>query len=306
MTSLLYIALYAAALCFVIGCVRRVLQYASLPVHLRWELYPVPHEPPSRARHGGSYFEESNWWTQPRRLHRAGEFRVMLAEILFLKSVRESNRKLWWRSQLFHAGLYCMVAACAVQVLLAVISFAAAPDWVVACARFATGLGRIGLAFAVLGALALLIHRLREHELRDYTHPADYLHLAVLVVAAALLLAGSLSTSSPSALRLIRAALTFDTGVHVPRLLAAGMLLAFALMAYVPYSQMAHFIGKYFAFHAVRWDDAPNRGGKFAKQVSASLALHPTWSARHLGAGGSRSWAEIAGADPAATDEVHR
>ena len=49
MTALLYISLYASVACFVFGCLRRVRQYASLPLHLRWELYPVPHEPPERA-----------------------------------------------------------------------------------------------------------------------------------------------------------------------------------------------------------------------------------------------------------------
>ena len=40
MTLIVYIAIYAGLLIFLIGCVRRVWQYASTPVHLRWELYP--------------------------------------------------------------------------------------------------------------------------------------------------------------------------------------------------------------------------------------------------------------------------
>jgi hypothetical protein len=52
MTTLLYLAMYCALATFVIGCLRRARQYAKLPVHLRWELYPVPHEEPSRVAHG--------------------------------------------------------------------------------------------------------------------------------------------------------------------------------------------------------------------------------------------------------------
>jgi len=299
MTLLLYIALYAAIACFVFGCARRVRQYAPLPAHLRWELYPVPHEPPTRIQHGGSYFEESDWWTKPRPRYRAGELRVMIAEIFLLKSVRESNRRLWWSSQLFHLGFYLCFASCSVLIVLTGISFAAAPAWLEPVARIASGFGRAGLALTMLGALVLLLHRIRERELRDYTHPADYVHLAVIGAAAALLLAGGYSVSAPGALGLIRGAFLFDSGVHVPVLLAAGMLMALGLLAYVPYSQMAHFIGKYFAFHSVRWDDAPNRQDAFAGQISSSLALRPTWSAQHFGAAGSRSWAEIAAANPA-------
>jgi hypothetical protein len=50
---------------------------------LRWELYPVPHEAPERAEHGGSYFEESDWWTKKRKFNLGGELAAMLPEMLF-------------------------------------------------------------------------------------------------------------------------------------------------------------------------------------------------------------------------------
>ncbi|UCC59921.1 MAG: nitrate reductase, partial [Dehalococcoidia bacterium] len=43
----------------------RSIKYALMPVHLRWELYPVPHE--EGSKYGGSYLEELEWWTKPRR-----------------------------------------------------------------------------------------------------------------------------------------------------------------------------------------------------------------------------------------------
>jgi len=65
MTSsmVLYLVLYAGALVFAIACIVRAVSYARLPLHLRWELYPVPHQAKERARHGGSYFELENWWS---------------------------------------------------------------------------------------------------------------------------------------------------------------------------------------------------------------------------------------------------
>ena len=52
------------AACFEAFAVRTV-KMASLPVHLRWELSPVPHEK-GRGAYGGSYLETVDWWTKPR------------------------------------------------------------------------------------------------------------------------------------------------------------------------------------------------------------------------------------------------
>ena len=260
MTALLYISLYAAIACFVIGCVRRVRQYASLPVHLRWELYPVPHEPSDRVEHGGSYFEESEWWTKPRHFNYAGELRATLTEILLFKSVRQSNPNLWWRSLLFHSGMYCIVAAGVAYLLARTSSLAAllVP---------AKALGFIGLVLVIVGALALLWRRLSDRASRDYTHFTDFVHLALIAITGLLLVAATADPAASSITDFLSGALAFDSTLRVSAPLAAGLLLAFALVAYIPYSQMAHFIAKYFTFHTIRWDDAPNHGGRFAKEV---------------------------------------
>jgi nitrate reductase gamma subunit len=291
MAALLYISLYGSVLCFVFGCLRRVRQYASLPLHLRWELYPVPHEPPERAKHGGSFFEERDWWTRPRRLNYAGELREMFAEILLFRSVQKTNPTLWWRSLLFHSGLYCIVTAGLLH-LLAIVSH------VPTIAIFAAALGSAGLSVAIVGAIALVWRRVSDRTSRDYTHAADYLHLGFISLTAILLFAGTAYPVEPNIGTVLRGAMTFDTELRFPPILAAGLMLACALLAYIPFSKMAHFIAKYFTFHSIRWDDEPNRGGRFAKQVGASLACRPTWSATHINADGQKTWADIATDNP--------
>jgi nitrate reductase gamma subunit len=291
MTALLYISFYASLACFVFGSLRRVRQYASLPIHLRWELYPVPHEPPERAKHGGSYFEVSEWWTKPRRINRIGEFRFMLGEILFFKSVRESNLNLWWRSLLFHSGLYCIVASGILHLASSV------SPWAV-LSNSAKLFGWSGLSLTILGAIALLLRRILDRASRDYTNLGDYLHLASIGIAGMLLFVGSADPAEATIGNFLAGALTFDTALRIPPVLAAGLFIAFALLAYIPFSKMGHFIAKYFTFHTIRWDDEPNRGGRFAKQISNSLAYRPTWSAAHINADGQKTWAEIATANP--------
>jgi hypothetical protein len=97
MTAFVYVVIYACAAIFAAGCIVRAVRYARLPLHLRWELYPVPHEAPDRAAHGGSYFEQLDWWMKPPESNFFGELAAMLPEIVFLKGVWEHNRRLWFR-----------------------------------------------------------------------------------------------------------------------------------------------------------------------------------------------------------------
>jgi len=70
MTAALYLLIYACALVFLARCVARALSYARMRLHLRWELYPAPHEEPERVPHGGSYFEEREWRDKPLHFNR--------------------------------------------------------------------------------------------------------------------------------------------------------------------------------------------------------------------------------------------
>ena len=295
----LFIVAVLSLLLFVAGCARRVLQYYRMPLHLRWEIYPVPHEPPQRAAYGGSYFEETDWWTKARTKNRGGELRFMLKEIFAFDSVREHNPGLWWRSLLFHLGLYCLVAFVVLE--LKIYFFGQLLHQLLILEPTAVLIGRAGLVFVATGTLALLWRRVTDPNLRDYTHIADYLHLSFISLTSLVLLAGSLP-SSPSCQVILRGLFSQDTQVRIPVLLAVGLLLAFAVLAYVPYSHMAHFIAKYFTFHAVRWDDATNVGDALREPMSRNLAYRPTWWAAHVGADGSRSWADIVMADPTRED----
>ena len=124
-TIIFYAVLYASVLVFLVASVVRAVGYARLPLHLRWELYPVPHEAKERAKHGGSYFEMKDWWTQPVESDFSGEVRCMLEEILFLKGLREFKRRMWYRSYPFHLGLYLAIGASALLLASAVLSIAA-------------------------------------------------------------------------------------------------------------------------------------------------------------------------------------
>lgn len=293
MTALVYLILYAGILGFLAGTLARAIYYARQPLHLRWELYPVPHEEPERVRHGGSYFEEPDWWTRPLRFNWLTELKFMLEEMLFLKGLWDFNRKLWYRSFPFHFGLYLIAGALVVLVVAAV----ALPVLV----SLAAVLGMAGAALAMIGALGLLWRRLRDPNLRNYTAPGDIFNLAFFLAAFGLLGAGFLlrPEGAPGALEITRGLLRFDTSLEISGLVAAGLILSSLLVIYIPMTHMAHYVAKYFTYHAVRWDDLPAaRAAELQKKFAEYLTYRPHWSAPHIAANGSKTWAEIATTNP--------
>ncbi len=98
MTILAYIVAYLGIVFFLIACVARFMMWSKMPMHVRWELYPVAHEGGGKAAYGGSYLEDTDWWAKKREVSLFGELKVMVPEILFLVALREHNPKLWTRS----------------------------------------------------------------------------------------------------------------------------------------------------------------------------------------------------------------
>lgn len=204
----------------------------------------------------------------------AGQIRYTLAEILLLRGVWEHNRRLWFRTYPFHTGIYL----CA----LAVVSLAAGVRWFTETAALA------GLVLLLAGSCGLLAARLFDASLKPYTSPADLFNLGWFVAAAGLPLASfALEGAAPA--RVWRAVLTFHP---VPPLAGTGAALAALLAAYIPFTHMAHFVAKYFAYHKIRWDDRPDPA------VAAQLLYTPHWSAPHIGAGDAKTWADVAAANP--------
>jgi len=299
MTIAAYLGIYLGFAIFVCASVYRAVQYARLPVHLRWDLYPVPHEEARRAAYGGSYFETTNWWTRPQKPNRIGELSVMVPEITFLKALWEFNRKLWYASYLFHGGLYITFGCAVLLILRALLAGASvhSPVFDITC----RALGWVAVITTIAGSLALLWRRVRDPQLKNYTHRADLFNLIFFAMTYAVLGISFLTrpADASSTAAFVRGLLTFDTSVRVSAVLACGLLLASALLAYIPFTHMTHFIAKYFTYHTVRWDDrATVPGSDVAAKVQGYLAYKPTWSAPHVAADGKKTWAEIVTTNP--------
>lgn len=303
MTLAVYLALAASVLVFAAACAWRVLLFARSPLHLRWELYPVPHEAPERVAHGGSYFEQGEWWRHPRVSNLAGELRFMAREMLLLHALRTFNRPLWNRSFPFHFGLY-LAAGAATLLLGSVVT----SRWLPEAAALAAGLswlarlaGLAGVFSCVAGAAGLLHRRLTDRALQVSTTPGDVFNLLFFIGALGLLSIGYgvRPAGTAGAASVLAGLLSWDLRVGISPAFGLGLVATALLVAYIPLTHMSHFIAKYFTYHSVRWDDEPmaHNAGR-ARAMAEYLAFRPTWSAAHIRGAQSRTWAEIAASNP--------
>jgi nitrate reductase gamma subunit len=292
--SLLHLLCYVCVAVFLVTVITRFLKIARLPVHLRWELYPVAHEPGAKADYGGSILEEPEWWTRPRETSRIGELKVMVPEILLLQGVREHNRSQWARSFPFHFGLYLLIGATILMLLGGILGATGAGGFFgTLIPVFAYG----GLGLALIGSIALLQRRLADPEYRDYSSPVDHFNLVFFVATLGVSLAAQLSGDADFLkMRGFFAGLFTGAEHSLGALQGVQVALMAVLMAYVPMTHMSHFFTKYFLYHDIRWSDEPMKaGGKLERRVGRALEMRPTWDAPHIRAGdGTKTWVDVA------------
>ena len=303
MTMIPYLIAYIAVLVFIIAVIARFAMWSRLPMHLRWELYPVAHEG-KRAHYGGSYLEETDWWKKPRQSSLMGELRVMVPEIVFLVALKEHNRKMWVRSFPFHFGIYLVSGAAVVMILRAILA-AVSPGVVdggfgAFLARLALSLAASGFALGMIGALGLLHRRTTHRDLKDFTAPADIFNLLFFVVAFGMALAhiAIVDRDLSRSMAFFQNLLTFNADPLAGEavwLTGVTVILLGVLLAYIPMTHMSHFVGKYFSYHSIRWGDEPNlRGGRFEGEIQKLLNYPVSWSADHIKGDGKKTWAEVA------------
>jgi nitrate reductase gamma subunit len=293
MSGPILVAMYGLLAVFVVGFVLRSVRLARLPVHLRWELAPIPHEK-GKGRYGGSYLEELDWWTKPREKSLVAEARYMLLEIVFLKAVWEHNRRLWWFSFPFHVGMYLLIGGAA---LLSIVVLGSLTGIAIATApileRIITGLATAGYGLGTIGAIGLLGKRLLERDLRDFTPPATLCNLALLLAVFGTGL-GTLATESYStAVAAVLGALATANPAAVPGMAVAHAGVTFLFLAYLPFTPMMHFVAKYFTYHEVRWNDEP-MNPRMEREVEQLLAQPVSWAGPHVRADGKKTWVDIA------------
>jgi nitrate reductase gamma subunit len=306
--TILQLIIYASALVFVLGFARKILKYFTMPMHVRWELYPVPHE---GKPYGGSSFEEVDQWEKPRHKNYFAQYSFMIPEILFIRALKEDNAPLWYCSFPFHFGLYLAIGGLAFLVIGAILQiFGLTPEasglaWLVQALTVI--LGVIGFVLGAIGAVALFFKRLADSELRDVSAPIDYFNLIWL---AAMFITGFVVWLTDPVFAVAKnyliSLITFKPAPELPTMHVINLLIFAGFWAYFPFTHMTHMVSKYFMWDKVKWDDNPNVGdpGMDAK-IKKYLAYPVSWAAPHIGAeGGKKTWADVATTNPWAQEDA--
>lgn len=289
---------YVAFLFVLIAYSVKVIKYLRMPLHLRWELYPVPHE--KGREYGGSYMEELEWWTKPRSKNVFKDVNDMLKRYLFFGEYFRKNRGYWFGLYPWHIGFYLLMGFQALALLGALlvvttglaISSASANiggvilyylTIVVAVASFVTG---------IIGSIGLLIKRLTDQDLKAYASPENYFNYLFFLAVFLSLLFAWVYDPALSAYREFWVSLITASSVSLP-IATYVFIVLFALhVIHLPFTRSTHYITKILTFFSVRWDDKPNlRGSDIERKVNKLLDQPVTWSAAHIQSG--RTWREV-------------
>jgi len=265
-------------------------RYSRNSTHLRWELYPLAGE--KNRPSGGSYLEEKEWWEKPlEEKSFLGELQFMGQEVLFFKEYFNDKRDYWYFVYPFHIGVFLFVLLLALLIVGAVTVIADIPvsaDSLNIWGKFlyytTLIIGGISLVLGTLGSIALLIRRRVDTNLRPYTKRQDYINLLfVLVVFGTGLISWLFADLSFNTAREYgHSLITFSSIVNLELITVFHILFLLLLAVYIPFTNIMHFFAKWFTYHKVRWDDAPNlRGSNLEKDVLSMLNQPVSWSAPH-------------------------
>ncbi len=303
----LQIVTYAFIALIIIIYLTRLAKYARMPVHLRWELYPLVGE--KNRPLGGSYLEDREWWSSPREEKSfLKEMKFMGEEVIWFKEYYRLNKPYWYYVFPFHIGVFtfmvfiaALIAGALTQIGGIQISGMSPALWGQFLYYATTVVGGIALIFGTLGSAALLIRRIFNADLRPYTRRIEYFNIILIL---ALFLTGLVSWALYDHVFAVDrqyfvSLLTFSGVPGISPLTISHILLVLITTAYLPFTNMMHFFAKWFTYHKIRWDDAPNlRGSSLESKLGPLHDLPLSWTAPHVQALGR--WSDIVREQPTA------
>lgn len=278
---LLYVvvAIYYGSIAFcVIASIVRLVNFATAPLHLRWELYRT-----------SSIYEISDWWTRD-RARLIDKLKSLALDILFLRDYYLRNRGLWYFLFLFHIGIYLLILWHIWYLMVPmIVNIRIEPIWDLMW-------GHVASALASIGGLGILIKRMIDEDLRAYYPPIHYVKWIFMLLT---ILGGfytvhfCFGASMPS---LEDARLE----LYPPNSIVTHTLFSSVWLIYLPFSHIMQVFFRY--YHQLRWDDIPNlRGSNLERKVKKLLNQPVSWSAPHIQSG--KRWRDFASGREDKTEE---
>ncbi len=279
---------WVALIAFIGLSVKKFMAYGSMPQHGRQDLYPIPLESDEKMHYGGSYMEEDKWYEKERHHNLKGEIIDMLVEMLFIKKLFVNQNNFWWLSYSLHLGMYVAIAW---SVLMVFGAFLPAGILNTAAVLLGTVCGIAAGVLMTVGCIGLLFKRLFVKEFKNYTTPQEYFNLIILMaVSASGLLVWLGDMQFEFGRNIAKAMFTFQPlsafyADGVPVMLTVFIVLLAFISIYIPLTKLSHYVGKYYTFHKVIWDNEPNlKGSKVEANILAAQQKPKDPNAKKWGA----------------------
>ncbi|MBN1160815.1 MAG: respiratory nitrate reductase subunit gamma [Dehalococcoidales bacterium] len=286
--------IYIILFLFLVIMAYRILSILRMPVHLRWELAPVLHDK-ERYRYGGSYLEEYEWWGKERHKSYLPVIAYMAGEILLMKGVWKNNRSLWPFSFTLHYGIYLVIISVILHFINAMFIVSGTPAAVMDVFRgIAAVIGIVGYIIGSIGAVGLMFKRYLDRNYRAYSSFSAYfklIFLAAIFISGIIAWVSSVNYATEMSV-FTRDLFTLDSGITATGALAAHIIITSVFVLYLPFTDMVHFITKFFTYHSVRWDDEP-QDEKMVKKLRDLIAQPLTWSGPHVKSDRGNSWGDM-------------
>ncbi len=299
---LVYAAYFSFVFC-VIVTLYKIGKYAKAPLHLRWELYPVPSE--DEHEHGGSYLERSEWWNTEISEDKGSELIDMLKEMIFIKRLYGSKRRQWYLSFLFHGGIYLLLLWFVTTFIGSALELLNITSGIVFGIFFYASmvLGYIGIFATFIGAIGLIVLRSTDNRVSYISAPIDYFNLSFISLITFSMIISLFYDPFFNYARSFLSYLISGAGLilyfkqpYLPLASSLNVVLLCVFLLYLPFTKMTHFLGKYFTYHKVQWDSRPNMiAGKYDEKkdllIRENLNLRVPWDAPH--APKDKKWEEV-------------
>lgn len=276
---------------FLAGSIYKIISIARRPIHLRWELAPVPGEK-SKSAYGGSYLENYEWWKKPVESSFLGQIRVMMSEILLFHGVWKHNRGIWLFTYSFHLAVYLLACAAGVMGLAFILvngfkitGLLQYITTIISYILFAS------YVLGVFGTIGMILKRISNYQWRSYSSVVTYFNLIILlaVFGSGITACFTSFDYGNEVYAVFQNVITANNGIGISQTLAVHIVSVLIFLIYLPFSFLIHFVAKYFTYHDIRWDDRP-MNSESEKKISSILEQPVTWKAAHINGGDTSNW----------------
>lgn len=286
MDILFNLLFFFSPIIMLIGLGIKFFQISKMPVHVRWEIYPLPSIKSDKG--SGSYMEEVDWLKKKPKKSLIGEIIEPFKEIIYLHRLKKFNTYgLWLWSVALHWGVWLLFLwFFLIFIALFIENFNISNFVFVAYLSFILG---------ILGSLGLIFKRNFNKELRLYTSGIDYFNLAFLM---SLFVTGLLMTVGGNFvteyLSYVEGIIAFNLQISEFSEITTIHFILFAIfLIYIPFSKFFHGPVKFFTFHKILWNDFyQQKGSSEERMISQQLNYKVRWAGPHVFP--EKSWLENA------------